>query len=173
MSKPRRRRVVGTFSTERDEQTGQELTKLPGKRAKPESASQGVDSGAQCIQPLDENAGEGAELELATLAPLSNEQIEEQLRKLAGPCLDLLGKLIACGTSGKKLPRNVAAAIGNAQWVIAEARKASKAAEGAAEDKARTAKLDKARQMFGSGAAGLTGELQRRTRVERSGAGEH
>jgi hypothetical protein len=176
MTIPRKRRLVGTFSAEIAPENGQELTKLPGRRAKPVSASSSVGL-APRIQPPETDPGEGAEtapdIELAALQPLSNEQIEEQLRKLAGPCLDLLGKLIACGTSGRKLPRNVAAAIGNAQWVVTEARKASKAAEGAADDKARAAKLDQARKLFSGGAPALTGELQRRTRVERSGAGEH
>lgn len=183
MSKPRTRRLVGTFSTEADPQTGQPLTKIPGKRSRErDEYLQGKEGRGSALdeQPPYQNAGEGAETgadtELATLLEreaLTNEQIEERLRKLAGPCLDLLGQLIACGTSGRKLPRNVQAAIGNAQWVIAEARKASKASADAAADKDRAAKLENARKAFStSGGAALLGELQARTRAERTGNGD-
>lgn len=183
MDKSRRRRLVGTFSTETSPESGQELVKLPGKRAARESRSSPQEqrpepSVAGPTEPPEPKQTRGvggqapviADPEIAGLPALTNDQIEDRVRRLAGPCLSLIERLTADVIAGRKPPRSVQSVIGNAQWVIEKAWRVAKAAESAESAKQVQAKLDKARKAFGSaGVLALNTELQARLASERSG----
>lgn len=177
MEKQRRRRIVQPRTARTVSESGQELVELPRSKqasgaagstggrpqrapASPESPGEGEAPDAADIAALEAHSGGS----YASLPALSNEQIEERLRKLAGVGLDVLERLTRTVATGGKAPRNAQSIAMTAQWAVMEARKVAKQQESSAADKAKAAKLDKARAAFTP--AALSAELQQRKLAE-------
>lgn len=158
-------------------ESGQELVELPaGKRSRSSLDSGRVTAqaaqqpetehgvrGAGCadLDELDEQPGPAVVLR-SKGEPLTNEQIEHELRCLAGPSVQLMQQMIAHGVAGRKPPRHAQTYWTAATWVVQEARRVGKASETAETAKRLHAKLEQARKAFGPNTAALTAELHQR-----------
>jgi len=165
MNTPRKRRVVHGKAVQ---EAGQRLVKVEAEPAEPtphraaERRSEGG-LGMPAAEPPESarSQGLGNAADVDGLPALTNEQIEDRLRRLAGVSLDVLERLTRTVAAGGKAPRNAQSIAMTAQWAIVEARKVAKSVESAETAKRAAATLDKARKLFGEPAA-LTAELQQR-----------
>lgn len=166
MSTTRRRRIVGTYSSEdaqRPTAADSGHSHESSNRREEWGVSPKVDEDAPAawgMGPDHDDDDDSPPQPSAT--PLSNDEIEQQLRCLAAPAIKTLGTILS---GDRKQARNAQSRWLAATWVIDQVRKAA-AKQSAAEDKATAEKVREASRKLDP--TSVTAALQARVRRERT-----